>query len=196
MSARPRLPPWRSNAQSISLDAAISVPAIAFKTGPDARRRLAALVINADALGNMLFHQDEPALEPTRCAIVVDEVLPPGRAANAAAVVALTLGKRHPRLAGPDLVDGCGGRHPGLIPIGIAVLAAPAQDLPMLRDKALHAGIDVVDFPAQGQETTDYAAFAAQVMRVPRALLSYVAVGVYGPRKAVGRIVGKYRLLP
>ena len=144
----------------------------------------------------MLFHQHEPAVEPTRCAIVVDQSLPAGRAANAAAVVALTLGMRHPQLAGPDLVDGSGGRHPGLIPIGIAVLAAPVQDLPMLRDKALDAGIDVVDFPAQGQETTDYAAFAAQVTRVPRASLTYVAIGLYGVRKAVGRIVGKYRLLP
>jgi Protein of unknown function (DUF2000) len=48
---------------------------------------------------------DENAAEATRCVVVVDESLPPGRAANAAAVIALTLGKRHPHLAGPDLID-------------------------------------------------------------------------------------------
>jgi hypothetical protein len=157
------------------------------RQGRPTRRRIAA---------NMLNEQDEASIEPTRCAIVVDAALPPGRAANAAAVVALTLGKRHPRLAGPDLVDGSGQRHPGLIPIGIAVLAAPVQDLPMLRAKALDAGIDVVDFPAQGQQTTDYAFFAAEVKRVPSASLTYVALGLCGARKAVGRIVGRYRLLP
>jgi hypothetical protein len=135
------------------------------------------------------------APDPTRCAIVVDAALPAGRAANAAAVIALTLGKRHPHLAGPDLVDASGRAHPGLIPIGIAVLAAPAAELNTLRGKALKNGIDVVDFPSQGQQTTDYAKFSALVREVPTEALSYVGVGLYGARKAVGRIVGRYSLL-
>ncbi len=97
----------------------------------------------------------EPEAEPMRCVIVVDQGLPAGRAANAAAVIALTLGKRHPYLAGADLVDATGHAHPGLIPIGIAVLAGATAELTASRDRALKAGIDVVDFPVQGQETTD-----------------------------------------
>jgi len=137
----------------------------------------------------------EDAPKPTRCAIVVDASLPAGRAANAAAVIALTLGKRHPHLAGPDLVDGSGRAHPGLIPIGIAVLAAPAEELNDLRAKALKNGIDVVDFPTQGQQTTDYAKFGALVREVPTEALTYVGVGFYGARKSVGRIVGRFSLL-
>ncbi len=134
--------------------------------------------------------------QPMRCVIVVDAALPAGRAANAAAVIALTLGKRHPELAGADLVDASGFAHPGLIPIGIAVLGAPASELGTLRGKALGRGIDVVDFPSQGQETTDYIAFGNAVAEVATEALSYVGVGLYGTRKLVGKIIGKYALLP
>lgn len=133
--------------------------------------------------------------EPMRCAIVIDRSLPPGRAANAAAVIALTMGQRHPTLPGPDLIDADGLAHPGLIPIGIAVLGAEADALAPLRDKAAAAGIAIVDFPVQGQETTDYALFRARVAEVRTAALRYVGVGLYGPRKAVGKLVGKLSLL-
>ena len=80
-------------------------------------------------------------IEPGRCAIVVDQSLPVGRAANAAAVIALTMGKIHPDLAGVDLIDGSGLAHPGLIPIGISVLGATAEELKALREKATSRAI-------------------------------------------------------
>jgi hypothetical protein len=138
---------------------------------------------------------DTEPRESSRCVIVVDAALPPGRAANAAAVIALTLGQRHPGLVGPELVDASGDAHPGLIPIGIAVLAAARGDLAFLRAKAVGAGVDVVDFPVQGQETTDYVAFCSRVAAVETAQLAYVGVGLYGGRKAIGRLVGRFSLL-
>ncbi|HTJ98435.1 MAG TPA: DUF2000 family protein, partial [Bordetella sp.] len=54
---------------------------------------------------------------PERCVVVVDKQLPAGRAANAAAVLALTIGQRYPALVGQPLVDASGVEHPGLIPI-------------------------------------------------------------------------------
>ena len=130
-----------------------------------------------------------------RCVIIVDAALPVGRAANAAAVIALTLGKLRPELAGADLVDASGFAHPGLIPIGIAVLGAPGAELGTIRAKALARDLQVVDFPTEGQQTTDYAAFGTAVAGIATDSLTYVGVGVYGPRKAVGKIVGKYTLL-
>lgn len=140
-----------------------------------------------------MHSQDAP--EPSRCVIVVDAGLPAGRAANAAAVIALTMGRKRPELAGADLVDGAGVVHPGLISIGISILGATGTELAAVRAKALARGIEVVDFPAQGQETTDYAQFSAEVSRSDADALRYVGVGLYGPRKAVGKIVGKYALL-
>jgi hypothetical protein len=143
----------------------------------------------------VIVDTEESISEPMRCAIVVDEALPPGRAANAAAVIALTMGRRHPQLAGADLIDGSGYAHPGLIPIGIAVLEAAADQLFALRAKALKNGVDVVDFPSQGQQTNDYREFGVRVRAVPTEDLTYVGIGVYGPRKAVGKVVGKFSLL-
>ncbi len=47
----------------------------------------------------------------------------------------------------------------------------------------------------QGQETTDYAAFGRAVSELDTGMLQYVGISVYGSRKAVGKIVGKYGLL-
>jgi hypothetical protein len=132
--------------------------------------------------------------EPQRCVILVDAALPPGRAANAAAVIALTLGQRHPQLVGPALVDAAGVAHPGLIPIGITILAATPEEMATARDKALGRDLDVVAFPVEGQQTTDYAAFRAAVSWVETAALQFVGIGLYGPRKAVGRVVGRFGL--
>ncbi|WP_280923149.1 DUF2000 family protein [Paraburkholderia sp. LEh10] len=41
--------------------------------------------------------------KPERCLIVVDETLSPGKASNAAAVVAFTMGQRHSQLVGAPL---------------------------------------------------------------------------------------------
>lgn len=132
---------------------------------------------------------------PERCVIVVDEQLAAGRAANAAAVIALTIGRRHPALVGPPLVDASGVEHPGLIPIGIAVLAADQPTLARIRDKGAAAGCDVVDFPVQGQQTTDYSAFRDAVAQVATAELHYVGVALIGARKTIGKIVANLGLL-
>jgi hypothetical protein len=130
-----------------------------------------------------------------RCVAVVDDALPIGKAANAAAVMALTMGARQPHLVGEPLVDSAGNHHPGLIPIGIPVLGAPAADLASLRDRASQAGLEVVDFPMQGQQTNDYAEFRRMVGETAPDQLRYLGVMVYGEKKKVSRIVGKYSLL-
>lgn len=132
-----------------------------------------------------------PKLE--RCVIVVDEALPPGKASNAAAVVAFTLGQRHSRLVGAPLVERDGTAHPGLIPIGIPVLKATALQLSELRQKSL-AQCDVVDFPVQGQATTDYAMFLEAVEAHAGEPLQYLAVGLVGPRNRVSKLVGGFSL--
>ncbi|PMS18065.1 DUF2000 domain-containing protein [Trinickia dabaoshanensis] len=133
------------------------------------------------------------APEPQRCVIVVDAALSPGKASNAAAVIAFTLGQRHSHLVGAQLLDKEGAEHPGLIPIGIPVLKATDTELIELRRKSL-GHCDVVDFPVQGQATTDYGAFLEAVRVVPGDSLRYLAVGIVGGKKKVGKLVGGFSL--
>jgi hypothetical protein len=135
----------------------------------------------------------EVSRKPERCVIVVDEALTPGKASNAAAVVAFTLGQRHSHLVGASLQESDGTAHPGLIPIGIPVLKATMQQLSELHQKSL-VHCDVVDFPVQGQATTDYDAFLAAVRTLPGNSLQYLAVGLVGPRNRISKLVGGFPL--
>ena len=130
-----------------------------------------------------------------RCVIVVDESLPAGLAANAAAVLALTLGAREPELVGADFVDADAQPHPGLIPIGLPVLRAPRAELVEIRRLASLDGVSVVDFPAFGQQTTDYDEFRGKVAATPAAELSYLGVALSGSGRSVRRLTGRFALL-
>jgi Protein of unknown function (DUF2000) len=135
----------------------------------------------------------EPAT--VRCVIVVDEELPPGLAANAAAMVALTLGATVRGLPGADLVDADGNAHPGLIPAGIPILAASRRQLSDLRASAKRHGVGIVDFPTFGQQTTDYGAVIERVAQTPADDLEYLGIAFHGPPRAVRRLTGNLRLL-
>ena len=133
---------------------------------------------------------------PERCVVVVDQGLPAGLAANAAAVLALSLGARCPGLPGPDFRDAQGVIHPGLIPMGLPILAAPVWRLAALRHAAAaDAQLVTVDFPAPGQQTTDYTAFVDAVGTTPATDLAYLGVAVCGRSKAVRKLTGDLPLL-
>ena len=142
----------------------------------------------------MTKHRTSALIEcVTRCVMVLDEALPPGLAANAAAVMAVTLGARLPALVGDDFEDGAGERHAGLITTGLPVLRAPAGELPTLRARAVAADIGVVGFPSPGQQTTDYEDFRARVATA--ADLDYLGLALYGPQRALRRLTGSLALL-
>jgi len=131
-----------------------------------------------------------------RCVIVVDESLPPGRASNATAMLAVTLGATVAGLPGAALVDADGDVHPGLIPQGLTVLRAPADRVGDLRARAAASeDVGVIDFPTDCQQTIDYDEVRRRVAGIPAANLRYLAILLYGPRRAVSRLTGNLALL-
>jgi hypothetical protein len=134
-----------------------------------------------------------PEVTATRTVVVLDRSLPKGLAANAAAVLALTLGVHRPGLIGPDFEDAEGRRHLGLFPTGLPVLGAEPGELPALREAARARDLLVVDMPAPGQRTTDYDEFRAAV--ASDAELAYLGILVSGPPKAVRAVTGQLGLL-
>ena len=131
-----------------------------------------------------------------RFVVVVDESLPPGRAANATGMLAVTLGATVAGLPGAALVDADGDAHPGLIPQGLLVLRAPATRLSELRAQAAASeDVGVIDFPSYCQQTNDYDEVRRRVAAIPTAELRYLAILLYGPRRAVSRLTGSLALL-
>jgi hypothetical protein len=59
----------------------------------------------------------------------------------------------------------------------------------------LEAGCDVVDFPREGQQTTNYRAFQQTVATVDGETMRYLAVALVGGKKEISKIVGHLALL-
>lgn len=132
---------------------------------------------------------------PNRCVMVMDRELSGGILANAIAVIALTVGQRHPVLVGEDLVDASGVTHPGLIPTGIPMLCASQAELQRIRQEALGRDCDVVDFPVEGQQTKNYEEFGAMVSQIPSDDLKYTGLALIGQKKTISKIVKKIELM-
>jgi hypothetical protein len=75
------------------------------------------------------------------------------------------------------------------------VLATSQEELRQARARAVEAGCDIIDFPVEGQQTTDYQAFLGAVAAVETDSLWYVGVGLVGEKKPVRRITSKLKLL-
>jgi len=128
------------------------------------------------------------ASKPDRCVMVMDKALSGGHLANAIAVIALTVGQRHPALVGDPISDASGHIHPGLIPIGIPMLCAEQDIVNQIRSTALEKGCDVVDFPVQGQRTKNYEEFKSVMTGVLPGEIEYTGLAIVGSRNVVNKI--------
>lgn len=126
--------------------------------------------------------------KPNRCVLIMNSAVTGGHLANAIAVIALTVGERHPYLVGAPLVDACGVSHPGLIPIGIPMLQCGGDELKELRTKALEKGFDVVDFPKQGQMTKNYDEFLEMMSAAGTEELEYLGIAIIGRKNPVNKL--------
>ncbi len=132
---------------------------------------------------------------PDRCVIVTDKALSGGHLANAIAVIALTVGQRHPILVGEPLVDASSFAHPGLIPIGIPMLCTQQSDLVEIRQTAIDNGCDVVDFPVEGQQTKNYEEFVEMTAQIRPEDMKYTGIAMIGQKKVINKIVRKLEML-
>lgn len=129
-----------------------------------------------------------------RCVVILNADLPTGKAANAAAVISLTLGQRHPDLVGEPLIDADSRTWPGLIPVGIPVLAATNEQLRALLQRGGEPEFDAIIFPVEGQMTVDYAAFREAVRQIPGESLMHLGLGIVGPKSALRKLTAKLAL--
>jgi hypothetical protein len=127
--------------------------------------------------------------------IVIDQELGPGLAANAAAALALSLSGRVGEVNGPDLRDGSGSLHPGILKLPIPVLKAPRARLAELRARALESpGIAALDFPDIAQAARSYGEYEEALGRAGADEIAYRGICLYGEETAVARLTGSLPL--
>lgn len=140
------------------------------------------------------MNPDLPEIE--KCAIVVDAGLPLGLAINAAAVLALSLGRCYgDAMVGDDVKDADGASHRGLTSFPVPVLKAADTTV---RDIVLRAhertDVFVVDFAAAAQAARDYGTYQDGMLAAGTAEHGYAGVAVAGARKAVNKLTGSLPL--
>nr|WP_257505023.1 DUF2000 domain-containing protein [Actinomyces sp. 565] len=124
--------------------------------------------------------------------IVIAEGTTAARAANASALLALTIGARHADLIGPDVPDADGRMHAGISDTPVPVLVAPASQLAELAQA--QPPIEVIGFTKTAAGAHTYDKYTRALAAVASADLDYLAVALVGPRAQVTSLTGSLPL--
>ncbi|MEV7973779.1 DUF2000 domain-containing protein [Cellulomonas sp. NPDC089187] len=131
-----------------------------------------------------------------KIAIVVDGALPSGLAANAAAVVAATLGLRTTGMIGADARSADGVHVPGITRMAMPILKSDVTGLTELHRRALiEPELFTVPFTAAAQAARGYDEYLEGLAAQEMAELALVALGIAGPRARVSSLAGSLPLL-
>jgi hypothetical protein len=131
-----------------------------------------------------------------KCVMVIDSSLPLGLMVNTAAVLAVTLGRRIESIVGSDVVDGSGGLHAGITNTTLPILAANADKIRQIREKAGSlTEILLVDFTEPAQKSLTYEIYRQRIRMISSEQLNYLGVALYGPRNAISKLTGNLPLL-
>ena len=136
--------------------------------------------------------------EIEKCVIVLDENLPIGIIANAAAILGMTLGKRMPELVGVDVFDKDGEQHFGIIEIPLPILRTSSDNLKELRAKlydTTYADLFTVDFSDLAQSCKVYEDYKRKMADTSQSGLAYWGIAICGEKKKVNRLTGSLPLL-
>jgi hypothetical protein len=134
--------------------------------------------------------KEETLTADRKLVIVVDRDLAPGFAANTTAVLALTVGAKHPELIGADLIDASGQEHLGITTLPIPVLAATQDAMREAMKLASGYEIEIVSFTSLAQGIHTYEEYATAIKAAPSESLSFTGIAFYGAKKSINSITG------
>lgn len=121
--------------------------------------------------------------------IVLNKQLAAGAAANAAAVLSMSLGAQYPELIGPDVADADGGQHRGITQVPIPVLAAELSRLSELA-QAGDEEVAVFGFTDTAARSRTYADYETSLAELSGGSLEYFGVALSGPKKKLRALTG------
>lgn len=133
-----------------------------------------------------------------KCVMIMDENLPLGIAANTAAIMGITLGKKMPEAVGADVADQTGSEHLGIIAFPVPILKGDAEGIRAIREKLYEpdfSDLTVVDFSDLAQSCRTYDEFIGKMRVTPESDLRYFGIAICGDKKKVNRLTGNMPLL-
>lgn len=133
-----------------------------------------------------------------KCVMIMDENLPLGIAANTAAIMGITLGKKMPEAVGADVADQTGSEHLGIIAFPVPILKGDRERIRAIREKLYEpdfSDLTVVDFSDLAQSCRTYDEFIGKMRVTPESDLRYFGIAICGDKKKVNRLTGNMPLL-
>ncbi len=131
-----------------------------------------------------------------KCVMVIADTLQFGLAVNTAGVLAVTLGGRVDTLVGPDVENGSGERHVGLIQIPLPILTASSAMVKQIRAQAVTLEtVLTADMTESAQQAQTYPDYLAHLGTLSRDDVVYLGIGLYGPKKEINKLTGQLPLL-
>ena len=137
-------------------------------------------------------------LQNEKCVMVIDESLPPGMIANAAAIMGITLGKQMPEVVGTDVYDSTGKEHLGIIEFPVPILKGDGELLKTIRERLYEpefADVTAVDFSDLAQGCKTYGEFVEKMGNASEEELNYLGIAICGAKKKVNKLTGSMALL-
>ncbi|WP_040345083.1 DUF2000 domain-containing protein [Aminomonas paucivorans] len=128
--------------------------------------------------------------------LVVDQDLPRGLQANAAAALGLSLGAQEEGLCGPAVTDRAGGVHGGITRVNLPVLAASGEQLRELYRRAREsADLRALGFSSLAQRSRDYETYRTAMEGTDPGALGFSGICLWGPPGAVNALAGSLKTL-
>lgn len=131
-----------------------------------------------------------------KCVMIIREDLPKGLAANTAALLGITLGKRFPEMVGEDLPDAAGHTHLGISRLPVPILRGGEEALREIWEKLElpeFSQVTAVDFSSLAQGCRDYDEYREKLAAANDP--GYTGIAIFGPRKSINYLSGNLRLL-
>lgn len=127
--------------------------------------------------------------------MIVNNELPLGLAANACAVLGISLGRREKGILGPAITDRSGAAHYGITHMNIPVLAADGDGLKGIYARAADAtDVEIIDFNTIAQECRDYTHYRERLSATPTEDLCFSGLCLAGPPKKINGLTGSLGL--
>ena len=133
-----------------------------------------------------------------KCVLVIDGALPAGVAANTAAILGITLGKRFPEIVGPDVADAAGRVHTGITGSPIPILKGDRALLHDLRERLCTEEFSGLLTVVVGELLRGGRVYHEYNSGAPPATpekFTYYGLAICGDAKKVSRLTGSLPLL-
>lgn len=127
--------------------------------------------------------------------IIVDESLPLGLKANIAAVLSLSLGKKHPEIIGHSVANSEQLELEGITQIPLPILQAKADEIKQLYLENRESQLYVVVFNDSALNTKTYPEYIGRVASQRNEEMVIHGLLAYGGRKLINRVGGNLQLV-